>query len=229
VLFSAGTAGILMHEVIGHSAEADLVVSGDSPLASLEGAIITAPTIHIVDDPTRFDLPGAFSHDDEGTRAQAHTVVSEGRMVGWLCDSEGSERLHVAAGRGRRASWDRPPVARLSNLVVTAGDADPESIESDLQRGLLVTRMSAATVDPVSNRLVLRVERGWEIHHGRRRRPLGTIELTGSVLDVLAHLDPTVGSDSTADWRLGWCVKDGVPLATGSEAPSILVHRLEVL
>ena len=92
-----------------------------------------------------------------------------------------------------------------------------------------MTRLGAATLDPVSDRLVLRVERGWEIHAGRRRRPLGTFELTGGALEVLAHIDPTVGSDPTTDWRLGWCVKNGVPLPTGSESPSLLAHRLEVL
>jgi predicted Zn-dependent protease len=117
----------------------------------------------------------------------------------------------------------------MSNLVVAPGSTPPEAIESSLGRGLVVTRLGGATVDPVSNRLVLRVERGWEIHAGRRRRPLGAIELTGSALEVLAHIDPAVGSDPTTDWRLGWCVKDGVPLPTGSESPSLVAHRLEVL
>jgi predicted Zn-dependent protease len=76
---------------------------------------------------------------------------------------------------------------------------------------------------------VLRVERGWEIRRGKRRRPLLPFELTGDVLDILAHIDSRVGNDPTTDWRLGWCVKDGVPLATGSEAPTLIVHHLEVL
>ena len=42
-------------------------------------------------------------------------------------------------------------------------------------------------------------------------------------------IDSRVGSDPTVDWRLGWCVKDGVPLSTGAEAPTLIVHHLEVL
>jgi hypothetical protein len=229
VLFTSGAGGVLMHELVGHPVESDLVLSGDSPMVALEEAMVTAATIHITDDPSRADLPGAFSHDDEGLQAGPQTVVSGGRLVGWLCDRDGGERLGGPAGRGRRASWNGPPTSRMSNLVVTAGETPPESIESGLDRGLVVTRLGGATLDPVSNRLVLRVERGWEIHAGRRRRPLGTIELTGGALEVLAHLDPTVGSDPTPDWRLGWCVKNGVPLPTGSESPSLLAHRLEVL
>ncbi len=229
VLFASGTAGIVLHELIGHPAESDLVLVGDSPLAQLRRAAVTAASIQIVDDPSRFDLPGAFTRDDEGAPATPQTLVRDGLLEGWLCDRQGSERLAAPAGRGRRASWAQPPRARLSNLVVAAGATDPEALVADLSHGLVVSRLGAATVDPVSKRLVLHVERGWEVRHGRRRRPLAAFALTGGALEVAAHLEPSLGSDPTPDWRLGWCVKDGVPIATGSEAPSILAHRLEVL
>ena len=119
-------------------------------------------------------------------------------------------------------------VAALA-AALPAGDTDPASIEGDLAQGLVVTRLAGATVDPVSRRTVLRVERGFEIRNGRRRRPLASFELTGSVTEILAGIDPAIGNDPTPDWRLGWCVKDGLPLPTGSEAPTLLVHNLEVL
>ena len=225
----SGTAGVLLHELIGHLVESDLVLSGDSPLAALCGAAVTAVSIDLADDPCRGDLPGAFSCDDEGVAAVPLPLVRAGRLVGWLCDGDGARRLGAPDGRGRRASWARPPVPRLSNLVVAPGTTDPDDLQRGVREGLLVTRLGGATVDPLSGRIVLRVERGWELRQGRRRRPLEPFELTGGALDVLAHIEPVVGSDPTPDWRLGWCVKDGVPLPTGSEAPTLLVHRLEVL
>jgi len=229
VLFSSGTAGTLLHELIGHMAESDLVVAGASPLAGLIGATVTATALDIFDDPTRVDLAGGFDYDDEGVEARRLPLVESGRLRAYLCDREGERRLGGTPGRGRRADWNRPPVSRLSNLVVAPGKYLPEELEADLEHALVVTRVGGATVDPVSQRTVLRVERGWEIRHGRRRRPLAPCELTGGALEILARIDPRVGSDPTADWRLGWCVKDGLPLATGSEAPTLLVERLEVL
>jgi hypothetical protein len=229
VLFTSGTAGTLMHELIGHLAESDVVATGASPLAGLMGATITAPSIDICDDPTRIDLPGGFNHDDEGVAAQPVSLVASGRLCGYLCDREGGRALGHRPGRGRRAGWDRPPVSRQSNLVVAPGKFLPEELEANLDHALVVTRIGGATVDPVSARTVLRVERGWELRHGRRRRPLAPCELTGSALEILARIDSRVGSDPVGDWRLGWCVKDGLPLATGSEAPTLLIERLEVL
>jgi TldD protein len=229
VLFTEGTAGILLHELIGHLVEADLVVSKSSPLATHHGSNITASSVQIVDDPQRIDLPGGFSCDDEGVPAQPHQLVRDGRLVGWLCDRSGGDALGQAPGRGRRAGWARPPVARLSNLVIGAGEFEPGALQRELSHGLVVTRIGGATVDPLSTRLVLRVERGWEIRHGRQRRALAPFELTGGVLDVISHVEPQIGSDPTPDWRLGWCIKDGLPLPTGSEAPSMVIRQLEVL
>jgi len=195
VVMAQGTAGVLLHELIGHPLESDLVLSGRSPLASLGGATATSTTIQVIDDPKRFDLPGGFGCDDEGIAAEPVTLVERGQLVGWLCDRNGWRELKSAPGRGRRASWDLPPAPRLSNLVVSAGDTDPEDLERDLKSGLLVTRVGRAGVDPLSGRVLVRVERGWEIWHGRRRRQLVPFELTGGSLEVLANLDPTLGND----------------------------------
>ena len=229
VLFSAGTAGVLVHELVGHMAESDLISTNASPLKDLVGAIVSTGTLNITDDPTRTDLAGAFDYDDEGVRAKPIQLIRAGKFERFLCDREGGRHLATDAGRGRRATWSRPPVARLSNLVIAAGETKAEDMEADLDQGIVVTRIGGATVDPISSRLVLRIERGWEIRHGRRRRPLAPCELTGSVMEVLTNVDPRIGSDPTPDWRLGWCLKDGYPLATGSEAPSLLVRRLEIL
>jgi hypothetical protein len=229
VLFRDGTAGALLHEVVGHMAEADVVIAGSSPLASLMGASISAPSLHVTDDPTRFDLAGGFDHDDEGEPACPIPLVRAGRFESFLCDTAGAADLDARAGRARRSGWSHQPVARLSNLVVAAGDTDPDELEKELDHGLVVTQVGGATVDPLASRLVLRVERGWEVRNGRRRRALAPCELTGQVMDVLARIDARIGDDPTPDWRLGWCVKDGLPLPTGSEAPSLLVGGLEVL
>lgn len=229
VIFTAGTSGTLMHELVGHLVESDLVAGNASPLCGLTGATVTATTVDVFDDPTRFDLAGAFDHDDEGVEAKRIVVIEGGRLRGYLCDREGARRLNGRPGRGRRAGWDRPPVTRQSNLVVAPGRFLPEELEGELDHGLVVTRLGGATVDPLSSRTVLRVERGWEVRHGRRRRPLAPFELTGGALEILSKIDSRIGSDPTADWRLGWCVKDGLPLATGSEAPTLLVESLEVL
>ena len=229
VLFAAPTAGAILHEVIGHLAESDLVGQRLSPFAPLAAAAVAPSSLTVVDDPGRGDLPGSFTHDDEGLPGRPIPLVREGILCGLLCDTAGARKLGHPPGRGRRAAWDTPPVARMSNLVVAPGDAAPADLERSITSGLLVTRTGAAAVDPTSGSVVVRIERGWELRNGRRRRELAPLHLVGSALRLLAAVDSAVGDDPEADWRLGWCVKDGLPIPTGGEAPSLLVHELEVL
>ena len=229
VLFSEGTAGAFLHEVIGHLTESDLVAGGLSPLAGLGGAEICPPSISVIDDPRRHDLPGGFSHDDEGVPAKPASLIRNGVLTGWLCDRSGARFLGCDAGRGRRASWSAPPVARMSNIIVAPGSENPEVIERNLSHALLITHLGGATIDAGSGQIVLRVSEGFEIRNGRRRRALAPLLLTGHVIPLLTKIDPTLGNDPTPDWRLGWCVKNGLAIPTGSEAPTMLVHGLEVL
>jgi hypothetical protein len=227
-VFTEGTGGVLLHELIGHLLESDLLIRG-SALTDIENRDVAPPTLTVVDDPTRFDLPGAFTADDEGVPARPMPLVEAGRIVGSLCDRAGAFVLDAKPGRGRRSTWSSAPVARMSNLVISPGSEAPGGLEAEVRKGLAVTRLAGATVDPASGRVIVRVDGGWELRYGRRRRVLAPIELTGTVLDVLAGIDPALGADQVPDWRLGWCLKDGLPLPTGSSAPTMVVRALEVL
>lgn len=229
VIFTEGSGGVLIHELVGHLAESDLVAAGVSPLAERLGQMVAPEQLTVVDDPTLVDLPGAFDHDDEGVPAAPRTLVDSGRLVGWLCDREGSRRLDCPSGRGRRPGWQWPPIARMSNLVTHPGTTPAAEIEHAHTRALLVTRAGAAMVDPTQGRVVIRIDAGWEILHGRRRRPLSPFHLVGAIGEVLAGIHPELGDDPTPDWRTGWCLKDAQPLPTGSLTPTFAVEGLEVL
>jgi len=229
VLFSEGSGGVLVHELVGHLAESDLVLAGGSPLAALRGAQVGPATLHVIDDPTRRDLPGAFSCDDEGVPARPEAILRGGVLEGWLCDRHGARGLGARPGRGRRASWDLPPVSRMSNLVVVPGATDTSELERSIGHGLVITRTGGASVDAESGLAVIAVEEGWELREGKRRRPLAPCRLAAPAIRTLATLDPAIGNDPTPDWHLGWCVKDGLAVPTGMETPSLLAHDLQVL
>ncbi len=229
VVFTAGTAGVLIHELVGHLLEGDILSRGQSPLENTEAAVVGPPTLSVTDDPSRFDLPGAFSADDEGIPATRIELLKGGVVCGALCDLFTADELGRPPGRGRRAAWNSPPVPRMSNLLVQSGQTEPEALENDLKIGLVISRLGGASVDPRSGQVIFRVEQGWEVRHGRRRRPLAPFELTGDILEILRSIDPDLGNDPTPDWRLGWCLKAGLALPTGSEAPTLLVHSMEVV
>ena len=229
VVFTEGAGGVLVHELVGHMVESDLLAAGLSPLAGRGGERIAPQPLTVVDDPLRDDLPGAFDHDDEGVPAMPRTLLSSGVLSGSLCDGEGARSFGETPGRGRRSAWQHPPVPRMSNLVTVPGEHDRAELETGVGQGLVVTRAGAAMVDPAEGRVVLRIEEGWELLHGRRRRPLAPFHLVGDIVRVLSGIRPEVGNDPEPDWRTGWCHKDGHTLPTGALTPTLVVEGLEVL
>lgn len=228
VILVEGCSGPLFHEIAGHLLEGDLLGKHDD--ASRLGQKTGAPeNLRVSDDPSRADLPGAFSCDDEGFPAQEITLIEGGIFQHALCDRETAAKLGLEPGRGRRAHWNSPPRSRMSNIIIAPGETEPQDFESSLKSGLLITQLAGASFEPRAGRIQLRVEAGWEVRRGRRRRPLSPFLLGAGIEELLGNIDPNIGSDRSVDWRLGWCFKDGLPLPTGSEGPSLLIRKMEVI
>lgn len=80
----------------------------------------------VVDDPSpkKIDgqtLAGSYDVDDEGTAAQAVTVIDKGVLVNFLVSREPIRDFPHSNGHGR-ASPGAPPRAQISNLIFTASN-----------------------------------------------------------------------------------------------------------
>jgi len=228
VLLGEGCSGTLFHEIAGHLLEGDLL-HRSSAIAYPGKSAHTPATLRVTDDPARRDLPGSFSSDDEGIEAEKKVLIEGGLFHNALCDRKTAAEFGLRAGRGRRAYWNSPPGPRMSNIVIDPGPVDPRQMEEDIRKGLLVTRIGGASLDPESGRAQLRIEEGWEIRRGKRRRPLAPFFLGAGIIELLRGIRGEIGSDRCIDFRLGWCFKNGLPVPTGSEGPSILLENMEVL
>ncbi|HPW54235.1 MAG: hypothetical protein KA072_13275 [Thermoanaerobaculaceae bacterium] len=224
VLLAPQAAATLLHELLGHPLEADLLRAGSSPWRQSLGSVVLPLDLELWDDPTRWDLPGAFDCDDEGTVATPHRLVEAGRLVGALGDRWSLNPDAGPGGNARRATLHMAPRPRVSNLVarVPGALAQPPRHDADLE----VEAVSAATLEARAGLLVLQVRIGHTLRHGRRVRPLGSFALVGQVEQVAKGLLAAAGTPERSA-EPGWCGKDGEIVPTGSEAPWLLVEGLE--
>lgn len=223
-LLSPQAAATLLHELLGHPLEGDLLVAGISPWRGRLGERVLPLPLDLWDDPTRWDLPGAFDADDEGIVATPRRLVQEGVLVGGLADLSSLGPLGGTAGNARRATLHAPPRPRVSNLVVRVADglAGPPRHDADLE----VEAVSSGTLEARSGLVVLQVRLGHALRHGRRTRTLGAFTLAGQVTRVADGLLCAAGAPEPSA-EPGWCGKDGEVVPTGSEAPWLLVDGLE--
>ncbi|HVN31366.1 MAG TPA: metallopeptidase TldD-related protein [Thermoanaerobaculaceae bacterium] len=225
VLLAPAAAAVLLHELIGHPLEGDLLLRGASPWSGRQGERLVRLSLSVSDDPSRTDLPGAFSTDDEGEPAQPRELLAEGILVGALADRESAAALGVPTGNARRANVHARPRPRISNLVAHASDPLPHPPRHEA--AIEVETLTSGTMEPASGAILLHVRTAFALRRGERHRPLAPFTLVGSLAAVrsglLAAAEPTLPVAEP-----GWCAKDGEIVPTGAIAPWLLLSGLEV-
>ena len=225
VLLAPAAATVLLHELVGHPLEADLLIQGASPWSRRIGERIVRLPLSVTDDPTRSDLPGGFSADDEGIAATPRPLLAEGVLVGVLADRRTAETLGVDPGNARRAGVHSPPRPRVSNLIATARDLLPAPPRADAS--IEVLALASGTLEPASGMVLLRVRTAFSLRRGTRRYVLVPFTLAGTV-EAVTHGLLAAAEPSTRTFEPGWCAKDGDVVPTGGFAPWLLLEGLEV-
>jgi TldD protein len=215
VVVGGGFGGVLFHEMTGHGLEADHVQKGASVYAGKLGTKVAEPLLNAYDDGELAGEWGSDAIDDEGARTQKTQVIEEGRLTSYLYDHLTAERDAVAStGNGRRESFRHLPIPRMTNTYIAPGEATPEEMIAEVEKGFYAVSFAGGQVDPATGDFVFGVSEGYLIEGGKVIRPCRGATLIGNCLDALAAID-AVGSDFFM--KTGICGKGGqkIPVGTG--------------
>jgi len=224
VLFAAGTAAFLFHEILSHALEAG---ADESPLSLLAAARVSVPDLEVRDDPTRLDLFGGYERDDEGTRPRVVKLLDAGRVGGKLTDRAHAD-ARGSSGHGRRAGPADLPLARGSNTLISAGAGTSEEMTRRLGNGLWIDEVDSGAVELSSGRFRLQFPRARRVRRGRLAEEIGPGLIAGEILSALSAVEPVIGRDVHVRRSLGWCSRGGQIVAVQGEAPDVIVRRLSV-
>lgn len=228
VVLAAGTSGILLHEAIGHGMEADFNRKGTSVYSGRIGQRIASPEVTILDDGTMGRLRGTLNIDDEGTPVQRTVLVENGILRSYMHDRISAAFYGVApTGSGRRESFRFPPVPRMRNTYMPAGQRDPGEIVASVERGLFAEEFSNGQVDIGGGDFTFYLRSGRLIEHGKLTAVVKDANLIGNGPKVLERID-LVGSDFAMYAGGGACGKDGQSVPVGYGLPTVRVSAITV-
>lgn len=215
VVVGGGFGGVLFHEMTGHGLEADHVQKGASVYAGKLGEQVAQPLLNAYDDGRLPSEWGSDAIDDEGAPTQKTQVIEGGRLVSYLYDHLTAERDGLAStGNGRRESFRHLPIPRMTNTYIAPGEASPEAMIAEVEKGFYAVSFAGGQVDPATGDFVFGVSEGYLIEGGRVTRPCRGATLIGNCLEALMAID-AVGDDFFM--KTGICGKGGqrVPVGTG--------------
>lgn len=219
--------GMLAHEAFGHACEADAVLASSSVLEGMVGKEVAAEGVTLIDDPTLRNTFGYFSVDWEGVLAKKHTLIEDGVLVGFLHNLESSSRMGVPPnGSARAQAFNSPPIVRMSNTYIAAGDYTKEELIGELKYGLLIQGSQYGYVEPAKGQFMFKCDEAYEIKNGEIGQRFRDASISGVILEVLKNV--TGLADDVVIGDPGYCGKAGQSARTTDGGPHMRVSNMVV-
>lgn len=218
VLLDPSVAGLFAHESFGHGTEADQFLRDRSYLKPILGQTVAPEFLTIVDDGAFPGGWGSIYCDDEGHPGQKTVLVDRGRFVAALHDRETAAAFRAEpTGNTRRADFLSRAFVRMTNTYVAPGEMSLDELLAEAKNGVLLERGTSGIEDPLGGQMQLKVKRGRRIENGRLTDLVGSMALSGKVLDFM-KATRGVGRADGISIEPGFCGKgqtDLLPVGTG--------------
>ncbi len=223
-ILDANLAGILAHEAIGHTTEADCV-RGGSVAGDLVGTQVASPLVTLVDyagEALGRPCPVPVYMDDEGVMAEDVVIIEKGVLKGFLHNRESA--LHFGTeptGNARAYGFDDVPLIRMRNTAIVPGTGKLADMIASIDRGYYLMRHGSGQADSTSE-FMFGVVLGYEIRNGRIERGIRDTTISGVAFDMLKTV--TAVSDEMK-WSCGGMCgkKQGIPVGMGGPALKCMI------
>lgn len=220
VILDPNIAGILAHEAIGHTTEADLV-KGGSVAADYMDQVVASPLVNLVDYAnTAFGetCPVPVFVDDEGTAAKDVTIIEDGILRSYMHNKESAHEFGVAAtGNARAYRFSDEPLIRMRNTAILPGTSKLSEMIESVDDGYYLISSSNGQADTTSE-FMFGVVLGYEIKNGKLGKAIKDTTISGIAFDMLKTV--TAISDDMSWGSGGMCGKKQ-PIPVGMGGPAI--------
>ncbi|OQY26379.1 MAG: peptidase [Candidatus Cloacimonetes bacterium 4572_55] len=219
VILDADLAGILAHEAIGHTTEADLALSG-SVAGDYMNQKVASPLVTLVDfahtalgEPCRTPV----YIDDEGVLAKDVAIIENGVLKSYMHNKQSARHFGVEpTGNARAYSYSDEPLIRMRNTAILPGTDRLEDMIASIDDGYYLIKSSNGQADSTSE-FMFGVTLGYEIKNGKLGRGIRDTTISGIAFDVLKSID-MISNDMV--WEAGGMCgkKQPIPVSMGGPA-----------
>lgn len=221
VVMHPNLAGMLAHEAVGHTVEADLVLGG-SVAGPMLGRQVASELVTMVDfantlhDGSPAPLPVYV--DDEGTPASDEVLIKDGILTGYMNNRESAERFGMTPhGNARAYLFSDEPLIRMRNTGIIPGKSKLEDMIAAIDDGYYLVETGNGQAD-TTGEFMFGINLGYEIKHGKIGRAIRDTTISGVAFDMLKTVDML--SDDNVWLSSGFCGKKQ-PMPVGMGGPAI--------
>ncbi|NOY25735.1 MAG: TldD/PmbA family protein [Oligoflexia bacterium] len=219
VVMAPSIVGLLVHEAIGHTVEADFVQSGSAAKGRLND-MVASKLVTLCDSGHSDHSDGAggtIPVDDEGVLAGRTEIIKDGRLVSYLHNRESAVRMGAEpTGNARAWEYADEPLIRMRNTYIEPGDSSVDELIHGVEDGYLLDGPKNGQADATAE-FMFGVTTAHRIRKGKLGELVKGVTLTGNAFAVLSTVD---GISREFRWDLGsgHCGK-GQPMKVDAGGP----------
>jgi len=228
-----------IHESIGHPLELDRILGDErnyagSSFVKLEdfGQLrYGSDLLNVTFDPTVSHEFASYAFDDSGAPARREFLIEKGILKRGLGSLESQIRSGVAGVANQRASsWNRPPIDRMANINIEAGQTSFEDMIAGIERGVYMESNRSWSIDDYRNKFQFGCEYARLIENGRLGRVVRNPNYRGVTNRFWSKLVAVGDSNSLGVFGTPYCGK-GEPnqsIRVGHASPVCAFAGVEV-
>jgi TldD protein len=220
VVLGPDIAGILAHEAIGHTVEADLVLGG-SVAGDMMNQEVANPLINMVDfahTAMGCTCPVPLWVDDEGIEAKDAVLIDNGVLKSFLHNKYSAQHFNAEpAGNARAYGFSDEPLIRMRNTAILPGNSKLSDMIASVDNGYYFIRSSNGQADSTGE-FMFGVVAGYEIKNGKIGDALRDSTISGVAFEMLKTVNMV--SDDMIWSSGGMCGKKQM-IPTGMGGPAI--------
>mgnify|MGYP000865321983 CR=1 FL=1 len=220
VVMHPNLAGILAHEAVGHTVEADLVLGGSVAAHNL-GKQVASELVTMVDfahTALGKTVPLPVYVDDEGIPAEDAVLIKDGILVGYMNNRETAHHFGMEPqGNARAFLFSDEPLIRMRNTAILPGKDKLEDMIAAIDDGYYLTDTNNGQAD-TTGEFMFGVCMGYEIKKGKLGRAIRDTTISGVAFEMLKTVDML--SDDMVWSSSGFCGKKQ-PMPVGMGGPAV--------
>ena len=220
VILGGMMTGMLSHEAVGHTVEADLVLGGSVAAHNLNKRV-ASDLVTLTDFAhTAFGEPCPLPVfvDDEGTEAKDVPLIRNGILTGYMNSRESAQHFGMEPGGNARAwMFSDEPLIRMRNTAVHPGKDKLEDMIASIDDGYYLIDSGNGQAD-TTGEFMFGVTMGYEIKGGKLGKALLDTTISGVAFEMLKTVDMV--SDSVFWCSSGFCGKKQ-PMPVGMGGPAL--------
>ena len=220
VILGGMMGGMLAHEAVGHTVEADLVMGGSVAGPNL-GKRVASDLVTLIDYAhTAFGetVPLPVYLDDEGTFAKDAVLIENGILKGYMNSRESAQYFGMEpCGNARAWDFNDEPLIRMRNTCILPGKSTLDEMIASIDDGYYLISSSNGQAD-VTGEFMFGVSLGYEIRNGKLGKALLDTTVSGIAFEMLKTVDMV---SNQVQWESsGFCGKKQ-PMPVGMGGPDM--------